>query len=217
MVVFWGDTKIGKSTLVQNVVVGTPNLKWLYLPFENGRILDARRLIQIKYGLTKDDVFEYYKINKGLMREGFPNLSMVDTSMNMEDLRKTITANEVDAVVIDTVDQLLTPKIVDYTTRTENLAVGLRDLSRETKVMLLIVHHISKRAGEDESGMRKRLTLHSGKGSSAMEQKADKVISIEGERDQGMRVIRSLGARDENPFQVQAMFDKETFKLNVVK
>ena len=69
MVVFWGDTKIGKSTLVQNIVVNTPNLNWLYLPLENGKILDIRRMVQIAYGLSKEEVHEYYKVNKGLVRE----------------------------------------------------------------------------------------------------------------------------------------------------
>lgn len=216
MVILWGDTKLGKSALAQNILVHASNFRWLYLPLENGRLLDIRRLLQVKLGMTKEEVYEYYKFNRGLVREHFSNLKIIDTSLNLEDLRKVITSNEVEAVVVDTADQILTPKITDYTSKTEHLAIGFRDLCRDTKTILIIVHHISKRAGEDSDGRRKTLTLHSGKGSSAMEQKADKVISIEGNRDDDIRLIRSLGARDESPFKITAMFDKETFQLNVI-
>ena len=136
--------------------------------------------------------------------------------MEIKELRKLITSSEIDGIVIDTVDQMLTPKISDYTGRTEFLAGALRDLCRETKAITMIVHHISKRAGEDEDGRRKPLTLHSGKGSSAIEQKADKVISIEGNRDDSLRIVKSQGARDESPFKVTVDFDKNTFKLNLI-
>lgn len=217
MVVFWGDTKIGKSTLVQNIVVGTPHLKWLYLPLENGKLLDGRRMVQIAAGINKEQVHEYYLTKKGLFREYCGHIRMADTSLSIEDLTKVYTSGEYNGVVIDTIDQMLVPpKVVGYTEKTEHLAIGFRNFARDTKAITLLIHHISKSASEDQEGRRKNIGAHSGKGSSAIEQKADKVISIEGERDMSMRKIRSQLARDEAPFEQLVYFHKDTFRLQII-
>ena len=217
MVVFWGDSKLGKSTLVQNIVMASPNIKWLYLPLENGKLLDARRMVQIAAGMTKDEVHEYYKINKGLFRKFCSHIHLVDTSMTVEDLTKLYNQGDYNGVVIDTIDQMLIPRATGYTEKTENLAIAFRNFARDTKAITFLIHHISKSASEDTDGRRKAIGAHSGKGSSAIEQKADKVISIEGDRDADLRLIRSQLARDEYPFKKTVMFDKDTFRLNLVE
>ncbi|WP_448506362.1 AAA family ATPase [Immundisolibacter sp.] len=217
MCTFWGDTKVGKSTLVQNIVVGTPHIKWLYLPLENGKLLDARRLVQIAAGLNKDQIYEYYKINKGLYREYCGHIHLLDTSMDLEDLTKVYTSGDYNGIVVDTIDQMLVPsKIIGYTEKTEHLAIGFRNFARDTKAITLLIHHVSKSASEDSEGRRKNMGAHSGKGSSAIEQKSDKVISIEGERDASIRKIKSQLARDESPFEALVDFHKDTFRLQLI-
>lgn len=216
MVIIWGDTKLGKSTLIQNIVAQSKNMKFLYLPLENGKFLDARRLVQIEYGFNKEQVMEYASAGVPLFKDKLSHIKMVDMSMNAQDLRKIITSSEVDAVVVDTADQILTPGIVDYTAKTENLAIEFRNICRDTKTTMFIVHHINKKSSEDDEGRRRPLTIHSGKGSSALEQKADKIISIEGDRDGSLRKIRSLGARDENPFSATLSFNKENFRMEII-
>lgn len=213
MVMIWGDTKIGKSTLVQNFVTTFDNLKWLYMSLENGIILDSRRLAQIANGLTKEQIEEYYKLDKKGLLNKISHVQMIETSIDVKDLRKIISDANVDAVVIDTVDQLKAGKITDYTQKTEALAIGLRDVTRELKTIIFPIHHINKNSAQDQDGRRRSMTIHSGKGSSAFEQKADKIISIEGERDQPARTVKSLGARDESPFTTTVYFDTATFKL----
>ena len=215
MVMFIGDTKIGKSTLVQNIVANIPDKKILYLSLENGIILDTRRLLQIKLNCSKEDVVNNLYKNKQLFSQLFPNFYISDNSIDLKALRKIISETEAFIVVIDTVDQINT-KAIDYTQKTQELALAIRDLTREMKVIVFMIHHINKSSAIDQNGIRKTINIHSGKGSSALEQKADKIISIEGERDKELRVITSLGARDEHPFKTVCEFNKDTFKLNII-
>lgn len=217
MVIFWGDTKLGKSMLVQNIAVNAKNLKFLYLPLENGKYLDARRLVQIEYGMTKEQTMDAVLTGRPLFRDRLSHIKMLDMSLNVQDLRKIITTSEVDVVVVDTADQILTPGITDYTARTENLAIEFRNICRDTKAIMLIVHHINKKSSEDDEGRRRPLTIHSGKGSSALEQKADKIIAIEGDRDGFLRQIKSLGARDESPFKTTIGFNKDNFRMEIIR
>jgi hypothetical protein len=75
----------------------------------------------------------------------------------------------------------------------------------------LAIHHVTKSAVSEFGGSVKPLTVHSGKGSSALEQKADKVICIEGLQTKTRRVVRSLKARDETPFKYYADVCMDTF------
>lgn len=213
MVTFFGDTKLGKSAMVQTIVVESKNVKWLVWSGENGLVLDSRRYAQIAKNMTKQEI-EDFVLNgsKGLLDE-LPNIQWSEATLNLEELRKIIIQTQVDFVVIDTVDQLSVPKSSGYTDKTEALAMGIRDIARTTKVGIILIHHISKSASQDEKGNLRRMTIHSGKGSSALEQKSDKVISIEGERDNEIRIIKSLGARDEAPFEKTMRFNKETMRF----
>ena len=220
MVVLFGDTKIGKSTLGQNIMIGTPHMKWLLLPLENGKLLDGRRLIQMSYGWTKEETWnQLSKFGKGIIQK-INHIKVSDSSITMKDLQKLIINSEADAVMIDTADQIRVfndngREVIDYTTKTEAIAIGIRDIARVTGKIIMIIHHIAKAKGEDEEGRRKAMTIHSLKGSSALEQKADKVISIEGNRDETSRIIRSLGARDESPFKRLVTFNTDTFRLEL--
>lgn len=219
-VVIAGETKIGKSCLAQNIVVNTPHMRWLVMPLENGRVLDGRRYLQIAYGWGKEETYDNLtKFGKGLIQK-INHVKMSDSAIALTDLHKLINDSEADAVLIDTIDQIRVidkngKETTDYTAKTDALAIGLTDIKRVSNKIIIVVHHISKRGGEDEDGRRKALTIHSLKGASAIEQKADKVISIEGNRDDEERVIRSLGARDESPFKKNVRFNKETFRLEV--
>ena len=220
LVVLAGDTKIGKSTLAQNIVCNTPHIKWLVLPLENGELLDGRRYLQIAYGWTKAETYENLtKFGKGLIQK-INHVKFSESSITLADLQKLIMDSEADAILIDTVDQI---RVVDkngreteeYTAKTNALALGLTDIKRTTGKTIIVVHHTSKHGTEDSDGRRKKLTIHGLKGASAIEQKANTVIAIEGERDEEERLISSLGARDESPFKKLVRFNKSTFRLEV--
>lgn len=217
-VVFMGDTKLGKSMVVQNLMVSYPNIKFLLLSLENGRILDSRRLMQIANDMTKEEVNEALLNGEDSLSEGIKHIKFMDDRLHINDLPKLVTSSECDVIVIDTADQIRTktdPQ--NYTGKTEELALAIREIANATEKTLIIVHHISKGSSQDEKGKSKQLTVHSGKGASAIEQKADKVIGIEGDRDGILRTITSLAARDEEPFAVEMRFNKNTFRLEKLR
>lgn len=219
LAVFWGDVKLGKSTLIQNIVAQTPDINWLYLPLENGIGLDSRRLIQIKTGVSKEKIEEIF--DEGTYEEQMMwidhirDIKFSEDNVTVHSLRKMIAESEADAVVIDTIDQMKADS-KEYNDGVRNLTVQLRDLTRMTKKAVLVVHHISKHAALDEDGNRRRLNIHSGLGTSALEQKADIVIGIEGDRNKDIRIVSSLGARDEDTFETQLYFDKTNFRLHTM-
>jgi hypothetical protein len=61
------------------------------------------------------------------------------------------------------------------------------------------------------------LDVHSGKGSSSIAQKADKVISIEGKRNAINRTIISQKNRDDSRFRISCDFDFSTFRFKQVE
>ena len=62
------------------------------------------------------------------------------------------------------------------------------------------------------------LTVHSAKGNSAIEQKADKIIGITGDRTMNdTRVIRSLASRDETDFELAMKFNYHTFQFSPIE
>ena len=62
------------------------------------------------------------------------------------------------------------------------------------------------------------MSVHSAKGNSAIEQKADKIIGIIGDKDSSSRrIIKSLASRDENDFELACDFKYETFEFKELK
>ncbi len=214
MVVF-GDTKLGKSTIVSNLVLSNQHLKWLILPLENGIPLEIKRLIQIECNCSEEEVTELIKSESDKL-EFLHKFNFYDNIITIEDLRKFIIEADVEAVVIDTIDQINTKKD-DYTAKTEYLAYQLRDLANSLKRIYVVVHHISKHTIEDSNNKRKALTIHSGKGSSSIEQKANYVISIEGDRESKYRLIKAQGGRDKHLFEVTTVYDEKSKKIRRIK
>jgi len=83
-------------------------------------------------------------------------------------------------------------------------------MANRTDTIIIGVHHITKSAGVNDKGEPKELTVHSGKGSSAIEQKSDRMIAIEGSRQTNVRLIRSLKTRDDESFAIQLQFNAST-------
>ena len=95
----------------------------------------------------------------------------------------------------------------DPFTKMEKIVNSLKQIATQMDVVFFGISHISKGASRD------MLTIHSAKGNSAIEQKADKVIGIMGDREAPRRVLKSLKSRDEARFQISLLFDYETFRF----
>lgn len=211
LVVLWGDTGLGKTTFVQNLCVRLTNMKILYLSLEVHANLLYRRFIQIANGWTKKQIIEYYKTHTNTLSDKVSHITALTVAPNLEAIKKLIGEEEPALVVIDTLDG------IEYTgyekDKTGPLCISLKQLAQQLDTIIFVVHHISKDAALDRNKNQRPLNLHSGKGSSSAEQKADKVIGIEGDAESSLRKIRSLKARDEAPFELRLEFNQRTFRF----
>lgn len=205
-----GDTGIGKTAFLQNLCI-LNNMPTLYLSLEVSSHLLFRRFAQIKHKMSKDDLIRHYISNKNGMTEGLEHLTCQFIGPKMEALEKIISSINPKVIVIDTLDGIHVPQAKDSMYSMDRLAITLKELAHKYNLIIFGVHHISKQASYGG-----QLTVHSGKGSSTLEQKADKLIAIEGEKDSPIRTIRSLKARDESSFILSLNYNFETFTYDPI-
>jgi len=215
VVYIMGNKGIGKTALAQNLAVNSP-LKTLYLNLEFSGGLLYRRFCQIKHQLPKAEVDMHYKLHNNSLSEGLEHIYVLDVSPNLNSIKGIIADVEPGLVIIDTVEDIIVPGSKGIFDITDAVGRGLKQIAKSMKVIIIGIQHITKSASVDEKGRPKELNLHSGKGSSSQAQKADKVFSVEGIRENNLRLVRTLAARDEEPFQVSVEFDKNTFRMKQI-
>jgi len=206
-VIILGETKLGKTAFAQNICVGLPRMKILYLSLEvNDRLL-FRRFIQIAYGMTKGEVMEHYEKGGESLTDRIEHIQVMTTAPDLDNIERLIKRYHPQIIVIDTMDGIQVKKYSEGTAKTEQLGNQLKRIAQETDTIIISVHHISKSSSLNDRGEPKELTIHSGKGSSAVEQKADRVIAVEGSLQTNVRLIRSLGTRDDESFAISVQFN----------
>ena len=195
LLVIYGDTGIGKSTFAYNL--GIKSGKQVLI---NSTEMDYKevypRLIQMAHGLSESQVAALYDDGVSLSQK-IGHMSFTETVYTIDNLKKSIIEYKPEIVIIDTLEDLYVDNY--FKDPLDAIAKQLKQMAIEMRVIIIAIHHISKHAAEDETGKRKSLTVHSGKGASAVEQKADKVIGIEGDRDGTRRVVRTLKSRNQSP------------------
>ena len=94
----------------------------------------------------------------------------------------------------------------------EKIILKLKEIAHQHDIIILAISHIGKSASEEG------LTVHSSKGNSVIEEKADNIICIEGSRERNLNsTIISLASRDESDFNISFMFEPVTFRFNQIK
>lgn len=211
VILFFGDTGLNKTAFAQNIAVKCKHLKVLYLTLEFSANLLYRRNIQIDNNMTKDQVVEYYQTNNNGLSQGVNHIHVIDTSPDIVTLQQTMAQYEPNLVIIDTVGDITMNGYKDTNGQSDDLAKAIKKLAMHFKCIIIEVHHVSKSAILGQNGASKRLNAHSGKGASALEQKADEVWTIEGKQDELSRIIKSQKVRDKEPFSVYLKVNPETF------
>ncbi len=215
VVVFIGDTGLGKTAFVQNLVVNL-KMKTLWLSLENHATLQYRRFIQIAHEMSEAAVLEYYNHNTNALSKAVSHITSVFVSPKLSEMKRLISCHDPRIVVVDTLDGIVVEGVKDPVVQVEKSIIQLKGLAQELNVIIIAIHHIPKSAAVDYRGNHRRLTKHSGKGSSSVEQKADMVIAIEGDEASDIREVRSVKARDEGPFTQFFHFNKETFRYTAI-
>lgn len=216
LIVFWGDVGLGKSSTVQNISIALPEKRILYLTLEVARNKMHRRNIQIAYNMGKHDVIEHYRANKPPLKEKLSHIKIIDDVPKISNMEKLILDSQAEIVIVDTVGRIeLTDDDQKYYRGDPIIPItkGLRSIAKKLDVIMIVVHHVSKSAVIDSNGKRKKLTLHSGMGSSYLEQDADTVIAIEGDREDNIREINALKGRDDKLFNIKLAMIEDTFKM----
>ena len=210
-----GDTKLGKTAWLQNVIAPLKSMRILFLSLEVNEWMIFRRFAQVANGMTKQEVMEIYKsrdeekINQ--IVSSIDHINCTTTAPNIESIKEIVSDQKPDIVVIDTVDVIDVPFQRDPLAKMDTVINSLKAIANEQNMIFFGISHISKSASNDV------LNVHSAKGSSAIEQKADKIIGIIGDRDNSQRrVIRSLASRDEDGFEIACMFDYSIFKFKEI-
>lgn len=216
LVLVIAPTKIGKTALIQNICVGLKRMRILYLSLEVAQNLLFRRFIQIAYSMTKDQVIEHYKVNEDGLGKEIEHIQVIDVGPDLDSIKRVIAQVSPNLVVVDTIDGINVKNTYDGTQKVEQIVIALKQMAQALNVIVVGIHHISKHASIDEKGNPRPLNIHSGKGSSAAEQKADRIIGIEGNLNARQRRILSLGTRDDTNFDIQCDFDPETFKVKQI-
>jgi len=216
MIIIIGDTKLGKTAWVQNLCIHANHLNTLYMTLEVGELQIYRRFCQIQHSMTKHEAIQYHIDNDKKTIEEFRrpinHIKTLQVSPELSEIKTIIKDLSAQLVVIDTIDGINLAYNNDPISKMDKVATQLKQIAQELSVIIVGISHISR------SASREYLDIHSAKGNSAIEQKADKIIGITGSRDESeTRIIRALGSRDENNFEVMCYFDYNTFKFREAK
>jgi len=206
MVIVYGDTGMGKTAWVQNLCTQV-KLNTLFLTLEMDPKLIYRRFVQISTGKTKDEVDKHYQEESNSWSSQLRHIRIGWVPPALNKVKELVAEVDPAILVIDTIDCITVSSYVrDQTLKMDMIIDELRAIASQQNIILIGVSHITK---SDARGGR--LDVHSGKHSSSIAQKADKVISITGLRDSVTRIISSLKARDESRFVINCTVDPKTF------
>jgi len=216
LVILGGNTKIGKTAFVQWIIAQFPDVKTAFMSLEVGEDLISRRFFQCALSLGKDKFTEWNSEYDQYLREGMNHIHITCDSPDIRDYDKVIETYGPRMLVIDTIDTIPAKYYTDEYERQNFIIKELKSLANKHKIIIFGISHISKYAAQQlENG--ERLGIHSFKGNSVIEQKADKVIGFESHlENERIRIISSLGTRDENPFEIKMSFNYETFSFEQV-
>jgi predicted ATP-dependent serine protease len=165
--------------------------------------LTFRRFLQIAHGYSKNQIAENAET---LSIDPLQHIEISSNLNDLEGITRYIKEKDFKVLVVDVIDGLKTTSRADD--KMEALAPELKRIANDLDIIVIGIHHISKYASRES-----KLDIHSGKGSSGAEQKADKIFGIEGNREGTLRKIKVLGARDESTFEIFAESDPVNFRF----
>jgi archaellum biogenesis ATPase FlaH len=208
-----GDTKLGKTAFIQNLVARADKFKCLYLSLEVNQKLMWRRFCQIAFNKTKQEVTKHYIDNDqefiAQAKEKLGHIKILTVSPEINNVLDVISNLQPTVIVIDTLDEIRVDYINDGLMKMQKIVSKLKEIAQQYEVMIFAVSHISKTAAYDGN-----LNRHSAKGDSSIEQKSDKLLGISAPNPQSKaRVIESIVARDESGFKLRCWFNHETFRF----
>lgn len=212
LVVFSGDTGMGKTAFVQNLVTHTKK-DTLFLSLEMNEILIWRRFVQIAKGQTAEWVQNQYKSNPDFSaKDMLDHIKIMVIAPEIEAVKKVVAQYQPNILVVDTTDEMQVDRF-DGEIQKQNVVIdALKQIAQRNNTLIFAVHHLNK-----ASAAQGTVGLHSLKGSSNVVQKADKVIVLKGNRNEVYRTIQSEKSRDDGKLEFITEFQPETMTFKRIE
>jgi hypothetical protein len=211
LVIFSGDTGMGKTAFVQNLVAQAKK-DTLFLSLEMNEILIWRRFVQIVKGQTNEWVINQYKSDPDFsVKEELDHLKIMVIAPEIEAVKKVVAQYEPNILVVDTTDEMQVDRF-DGDIQKQNIVIDtLKQIAQRNNTLIFAIHHLNK-----ASAAQGMVGLHSLKGSSNVVQKADKVVVIKGNRNDQYRTIVTEKSRDDGRLELLTQFHPETMTFTKV-
>ena len=211
LVIVIGDTGMGKTAWVQNLVVENKS-RTLWLSLEMPVELMYRRFLQIARGESKEAIDEHYKLSSNAWSKLIEHINCVTIPPKIEQIRRLVAETQPSVLVLDTIDCIKVSKYIrDSMFKMDEIIGEIREIATTQQIIVIGVSHTTK--ADSRTGT---LDVHSGKHSSSIAQKADQVIAVEGFRHSVARKITSKKTRDGNGLNIVCSFMPETFRFKQV-
>ena len=216
LAVIIGDTKLGKTAFVQYLVTQFPDMKTLFMSLEVDRKLIIRRFFQCALSSSKHKINEELSNVESDLKSALSHLTVLCESPDIRKYDELIDLYSPKILVVDTIDAIPAKYFNGEYDRQNFVTNELKALANRHDMIVIAISHISKGASYRlKEGYE--LDVHSAKGNSVIEQKADKIIAFEGERNKSnVRKITAIGSRDESSFKLILNFDFNTFNFTQV-
>ena len=212
LMIVLGDTGMGKSTFVSNLCLSLPKHKIMYLSLENSWHLTYGRMVQIAQGVTWNEAVKYHSELDDVenLYDSFNNIYFGHTSPDIDKLQEAVAYQSPHIVVVDTTDELHVKNVHNDFERMNAIIRKLKEIATNQDCIVIAVHHVNK-----DSSRNGFIDINSAKGSTTVTQKADKVISINGNSRHEKDRIWAV-EKNRNGKSIRIMFefdwDRMTFK-----
>ena len=212
LVIFSGDTGMGKTAFVQNLVAKAKK-DTLFLSLEMNEILIWRRFGQIAKQQTSDWVINQYKNDPDFsLQDELDHLNIMVIAPEIEAVKRVVAQYEPNILVVDTTDEMQVDRF-DGDIQKQNVIIdALKQIAQRNNTLIFAIHHLNK-----ASASQGTVGLHSLKGSSNVVQKADKVIVIKGNRNEIYRTVMSEKSRDDGRLEFVTEFNPETMTFKRIE
>jgi len=204
LIIFSGDTGMGKTALVQQIITFCKK-DTLFLSLEMNENLTWRRFVQIVENKPKEWVYDAYKTDNVSFKDKLQHIRIMTIAPEIEAVKKVVAQYEPNVLVVDTTDELQVDGNKGAIEEQNTIIDGLKQIAQRNDTIVIAIHHVNKASAAQGS-----IGLHSLKGSSNVVQKADKVMVVKGNRNEMHRTITSEKSRDEARFELITTFQYKT-------
>jgi hypothetical protein len=209
--ILMGDTGLGKTALMQNIILRA-KLPTIWLSLEVTEYLMFRRFQQIDKSKTEREVEEHYMKEDNSWSQDVNFIHTLTMPPTIESIKHLVAEEQPKILVVDTIEDIPSNSyITDSMVKIDGIIRGMRQILANQNIIIIGIAHITKSGSRDG-----RLDVHAAKHSSSIAQKADKVMGIEGDRDNQLRTFRSLKTRDATNFETTLEFNPMYFQFNEI-